>query len=211
MIEAATGSWLIDGPESELSVVLAHGAGAPMDSEFMNVMAAGIAHHGLRVVRFEFPYMAARRRDGKKRPPDREAALLECWRGVLRELGAAERRVIGGKSLGGRMASLIADELGVAGLICLGYPFHPPGRSERLRIDHLQSLQTPALILQGERDSLGWRDEVSGYPLAPAIRLDWLPDGDHSFKPRQASGHTWADNLAQAVQRATAFIDRLPR
>lgn len=211
MVEIVNDSWLIDGPESELSLVLAHGAGAPMDSEFMNVMAAGVVQHGLRVVRFEFSYMAARRGDGKKRPPDREPTLLECWRGVLRELGAAERLVIGGKSLGGRMASLIADELGVAGLICLGYPFHPPGRPERLRIDHLRSLQTPTLILQGERDSLGRRDEVSGYPLAPAIRLDWLPDGDHSFKPRKGSGRTLVDNLAQAVQQATAFIERLHR
>ncbi len=211
MVEIANDSWLIDGPESELSVVLAHGAGAPMDSEFMNVMAAGMARHSLRVVRFEFPYMVARRRDGRKRPPDREATLLEYWRAVLRELGAVERRVIAGKSLGGRMASLIADELGVAGLICLGYPFHPPGRPGRLRIDHLQTLQTPTLILQGERDSLGRRDEVSGYPLAPAIRLDWLPDGDHSFKPRKASGCTWAENLTRAVQQAAAFVDRLPR
>ena len=211
MIEAVRDSWLIDGAQGAPSVVLAHGAGAPMDSEFMNAIAAGMARRGLRVVRFEFPYMAAMRRDGRKRPPDREAALLECWRGVVRELGEPEQQVIGGKSLGGRMASLIADELGVAGLVCLGYPFHPPGKPERLRIAHLQSMQTPTLILQGERDSLGRREEVARYPLALPIRVDWLPDGDHSFKPRKASGHTLAENLTQAVERVAAFIGGLAR
>lgn len=211
MIDVAAGFWLADGPEDGVTVALAHGAGAPMDSDFMNVIAQGLAQRGLRVLRFEFPYMAAARRDGKKRPPDRQSRLLECWRRVVTELGEAKCLVIGGKSLGGRIASQIADELGVAGLICLGYPFHPPGKPERLRIEHLQSLQTPTLILQGERDPLGRREEVAGYPLARAIQLEWLPDGDHSFKPPQRSGRTEGENLAQAVQRAAAFIKGLPR
>lgn len=210
MTEAVTtGAWLIDGPENGPSVVLAHGAGAPMDSEFMSVIAQGLVRHGLRVVRFEFPYMAATRRDGRKRAPDRQAMLLESWREVVNGLVGAKQLVIGGKSLGGRMASLIADEFCTAGLVCLGYPFHPPGKPEQLRIDHLRTLQTPALILQGERDTLGRRDEVQGYPLARTIRIEWLPDGDHSFKPRLRSGHTWAENLALAVECAAAFIERL--
>lgn len=209
MAEAVPGPRLIDGPESRLSVVLAHGAGAPMDSDFMTRMAQGLAQHGLRVVRFEFPYMAATRHDDRKRAPDRQATLLATWRTVVRELGGAKHLVIGGKSLGGRMASLLADELGAAGLVCLGYPFHPPGKPERLRIEHLQGLQTPALILQGERDTMGRRDEVQSYPLARAIRIEWLADGDHSFKPRARSGHTWPGNLALAVEYTAAFIEHL--
>lgn len=115
---------------------------------------------------------------------------------------------IGGKSMGGRMASLVADELGVAGLICLGYPFHPPGKPDKLRTAHLAGLQTPTLICQGERDTFGQRAEVAGYDLSSAINFEWLPDGDHSFKPRKRSGFTEADNLAAAAAACAAFIAR---
>ena len=95
--------------------------------------------------------------------------------------------LIGGKSLGGRIASLVADETEVAGLVCLGYPFHPTGKPEQLRIEHLKSIHTTTLIVQGERDPFGNRQEVAGYKLSKHIRVHWLPDGDHSFKPRKAS------------------------
>ena len=130
-----------------------------MHSAFMAFFAEGLAAHGYRVARFEFPYMAARGRDGGRRPPDRPNVLLDAWQSVIDRLGP-ERLVIGGKSLGGRMASMIADAAGVRGLVCLGYPFHPPGQPEKLRIAHLHALRTPALILQGTRDSFGARDEV---------------------------------------------------
>ncbi|MFP5286233.1 MAG: alpha/beta fold hydrolase, partial [Thermoanaerobaculia bacterium] len=136
--------FLFDGPESAAGpvVVLAHGAGAPMDSPFMNAMARGLAARGLRVARFEFPYMHRRRAAGERKPPDREPVLLGTWRAAIDALGGAERVVIGGKSMGGRMASMIADEAGVRGLVCLGYPFHPQGRPERLRVAHLADLRT---------------------------------------------------------------------
>jgi len=200
---------LTDGPAgAPLTLVLAHGAGAPMDSPFMDRIAKGVAGAGWRVVRFEFPYMAARRATGAKRPPDRAPVLLDTWRSVIGDLGA-DTLVIGGKSLGGRMASMIADEAGVCGLVCLGYPFHPPGRPDRLRTAHLESLETTALILQGERDPLGRADEVPGYSLSDAISVAWLPDGDHSFKPRKISGHTEDGNLALAVERICGFLDAL--
>ncbi len=200
---------LADGPAgAPLTLAFAHGAGAPMDSPFMNRIAEGVAAAGWRVARFEFPYMAARRATGAKRPPDRAAALLETWRSVIADLGA-DTLVIGGKSLGGRMASLVADEAGVRGLVCLGYPFHPPGRPEKLRTAHLETLATPALILQGERDPFGRADEVPGYGLPDAITVEWLPDGDHSFKPRKASGHTEAGNLALAIERICGFLETL--
>ncbi len=202
---------LYDGPrDARVTLALAHGAGAPMDSAFMQSIAQGVAERNIRAVRFEFPYMEQRRRDGKRRAPDREPRLLDAWREVIRELGAS-RLVIGGKSLGGRMASLIAEETGVLGLICLGYPFHPPGKPERLRIAHLMPLDIPALVLQGERDPFGNISEVAGYGLPPNIRVRWLADGDHSFVPRKRSGRTEADNLAEAVNEIADFVHEIAR
>lgn len=196
---------IIDGPaRARTTVVLAHGAGAGMQHTFMEVIASGIAANGLRVVRFEFPYMAARR-EGRRPGPDRPAVLMQAWRAVVEEVGRPGHTVIGGKSMGGRIASMVADELGVAGLVCLGYPFHPPGRPATLRTGHLETLRTPTLILQGERDTMGSRSEVEGYRLSPAIAVTWLPDGDHSFKPRRSSGITEAQNLAAAVDAIGAF------
>lgn len=198
--------FLIDGSAgAAVTVALAHGAGAAMDSPFMAFFAAGLAAAGHRVVRFEFPYMAARRRDGRQRPPDRTDVLTDCWRAVIAELAPA-RLVIGGKSLGGRIASMVADEAGVAGLVCLGYPFHPLGKPESLRLEHLQTLRTPTLILQGTRDPFGDRNEVSGYPLSPAISVHWLDDGDHGFEPRALSGRSEQQNLAEALTALTSFI-----
>ncbi len=189
------------------AVVLAHGAGAPMDSPFLEYVAAGLATRGLRVVRFEFPYMQARREGGRP-PPDREPVLLDHWRAVLAELGGRPP-VIGGKSLGGRMASLLADEVGARGLVCLGYPFHPPGKPQRLRVAHLESLRTPTLVVQGTRDALGSRDEVAGYRLSPSIRVHWIEDGDHSLKPRARSGRSERQNLDEAVDAVAQFVGGL--
>lgn len=204
--------FLFDGPEpgpDVPTITLAHGAGAPMDSGFMNTVARGLAAEGIRVARFEFPYMRARRESGKSRPPDREPVLREAWLSAIRELGGGERLVIGGKSMGGRFASMVADEAGVRGLVCLGYPFHPPGKPESLRVKHLETLKTPALIIQGTRDALGTREEVEGYALSPAIRVVWLEDGDHSFKPRASSGHKEAGHLAAAVEAMAGFVRSL--
>lgn len=200
---------LIEGPaRARRTLVLAHGAGAAMDTPFMDAIASSVAVAGIRVVRFEFPYMAARR-EGRRPPPDREPVLRRSWEEVVAALGRPERLVIGGKSMGGRIASMVADGLGVAGLVCLGYPFHPPGKPEVLRVAHLETLRTPALIVQGERDPMGARAEVEGYRLSPAIRLHWLVDGDHSFKPRKASGATLGGHLADAGAAVTAFVRSL--
>jgi predicted alpha/beta-hydrolase family hydrolase len=191
------------------TLVLAHGAGAPMDSPFMDAMAAGLAAGGRRVVRFEFPYMRRRRDTGERRPPDREPVLRAAWLATIAELGGGEGLVIGGKSLGGRMASLVADEAGARGLVCLGYPFHPPGQTDRLRTAHLAALRTPALVVQGTRDPFGTPEEVAGYALAAGIEVVWMADGDHSFKPRVASGRTERQNLEAAVAAVLGFVGRL--
>ena len=210
---------IVDGrDDARWTAILAHGAGQPMDSPFMQAFARGLAacdsvDGGVRCLRFEFPYMAAARLGAKRKPPDREPVLLQSWHDAItaaeRRGGVRARTVIGGKSLGGRIASMIADDEEVAGLVCLGYPFHPPGRPERLRTSHLRELRTPALICQGERDPFGGRSEVAGYGLPHGIRLHWVADGDHGFKPRRASGRTETQNRDAALAAIVAFLGEL--
>ncbi len=199
-----------DGPAgASRIVVLAHGAGVPMDSPFMTAIAGGLAAAGVGVARFEFPYMRARRQGGGRRPPDRLPVLLDAWRAVAAALANTTTLVIGGKSLGGRVASMVADEVGAAGLLCLGYPFHAPGKPPGERIAHLATLRTPTLIVQGTRDPLGRPDEVASYPLAPAVNVAWIADGDHSLTPRKASGRTADDTMDEAIGLAAAFVHGL--
>jgi predicted alpha/beta-hydrolase family hydrolase len=201
----------IDGPaRASLTVVFAHGAGASMDHPFMTAVATGIAAGGFRVARFEFPYMAARRSDGRKRPPDREPALREAFRAAI-EAAGARNVALAGKSMGARIAASLADEVGARGLLCFGYPFHAPGKPVGSRADALKTIRTPALILQGSRDAFGTRAEVSRYRLAPAVAVHYLEDGDHSLKPRKASGRSEAQNIAEANAEAVAFLKRIAR
>ncbi len=198
---------LVDDPDANgPTLVLAHGAGAPMDSAWMETVARGLAGAGMRVVRFEFPYMRERRAGGKRRAPDREPVLRAAWAEAVEALGGGAGLVIGGKSLGGRMAAYVADELGVRACVCLGYPFHPPGRPEKTRTAVLETIETPTLILQGSRDPFGTPAEVAGYRLSPSVRVRWIEDGDHSFKPRKRSGRTEARNLTEACQIVAEFL-----
>ena len=203
---------LFDGPETApTTVVLAHGAGAPMNTAWMNAVARGLASQEIRVARFEFPYMRARRETGRRGgAPDREPVLRDAWKEIVDELGGGPWLVLGGKSMGGRIASMVADEVGARGLVCLGYPFHPPGRPDKLRTKHLETLATPALIVQGTRDTFGTAADVGGYALSPKIRVRWIEDGDHSFKPRASSGRTDAQNMAEAIAAVREFVATLP-
>ena len=209
---SAPPEFIFNGPESApLTLVLAHGAGVFMDSDFMSAFAEGLVvqgHGNLRVVRFEFPYMAARRDDGRQRPPDPESVLLDTWRRAIAALGP-ERLAIGGKSLGGRMASMVADESGARAAVCLGYPFHPQGKPEKLRVAHLTTLQTPTLIVQGTRDPFGTEDEVPRYPLSPSIALHWIEDGDHHLTPRKSSGRSVGQTWTEAISAIGDFLGRL--
>jgi predicted alpha/beta-hydrolase family hydrolase len=205
---------LIDGPaDGRCHLILAHGAGQGADSPFVSAVAHALATAGLCVSRFSFPYMVRSETEGRRRPLDREPILIETWLRVIAEqraaVGARKPLLIGGKSMGGRIASLIADDVGVDGLVCLGYPFHPPGRPERTRVAHLSGLRTPTLICQGERDPFGSREEVSGYVLSPSIEIVWITDGEHGFKPRRASGVTLEQNLSTATDAVVSFAARL--
>ncbi|WP_085631381.1 alpha/beta family hydrolase [Pseudomonas sp. R16(2017)] len=202
--------WLWDAAagEAHTTLILAHGAGAPMDSDWMTDMARRLAAHGVNVLRFEFPYMAQRRVDGGKRPPNPAAKLLECWRGVYADVRrhVAGPLAIGGKSMGGRMASLLADELGADALVCLGYPFYAAGKPEKPRVEHLAALKARTLIVQGERDALGNRETVEGYALSPSVEVCWLAAGDHDLKPLKASGFSHEQHLATAAGKVAAFL-----
>lgn len=207
--------FLFTGPEdAPVTLLLAHGSGAPMDSPAMNAAATALAAEGLRVARFEFSYMAARRADGSRRPPPKAETLNPEFRAAVTTLRAKGKLVIGGKSMGGRVASMVADDLHakghIAGLLCLGYPFHPPEKPTQLRTAHLMTLQVPALVCQGTRDPFGTKDEVSAYGLPERIRFLWLEDGDHDLKPRRSvSGFTAADHLATMAKTAKDWADAL--
>ncbi len=198
-------NYLIDGEKDQPIFIFAHGAGAGMDHDFMSAVAKGLAEKGIQVVRFNFPYMVKRAEDGKKRPPDRAPKLLEAYQSVIKEF-ADKPVVIGGKSMGGRMASLLAEESDVAAVACLGFPFHPPGKPEKYKGEHLASVTKPLLILQGERDTFGKQEEFAEFQLSDSINVTFLPDGDHSFKPRKRSGYTEEGNIQLAVERLATFI-----
>ena len=200
------------GPDTGgATILLAHGAGAAMDSPGMIMIADALAENDLQVVRFEFAYMAERRTGGSRKPPPRADKLNGEYLAAIEELNAEGPLIIGGKSMGGRVASMIADDLyaegRIAGLLCLGYPFHPIGKPEKLRTDHLQDLRTPTLICQGTRDPFGTREEVAGYDLSSSIRLSWFEDGDHDLKPRKRiSGFSHADHMASMATATASWI-----
>ena len=206
--------FLFDGPDNApTTILLAHGAGAPMDSASMTATAQALAAAGFRVARFEFGYMAARR-SGARKPPPRAETVQPEYRAAIDALKAKGQLIIGGKSMGGRVASMIADAMRaegkIAGLLCLGYPFHPPEKPQQLRTAHLAGLQTPTLIVQGTRDPFGTPEEVATYKLSKAIELLWLEDGDHDLKPRKKlSGFTAADHLKTMSDRVSSWSKTL--
>ena len=203
------------GPTMPTATILfAHGAGAPMDSPAMTAIAHAFAEQGLRVVRFEFSYMASRRIDGTRKPPPRAEKLNSEYLAAIEALKVDGPLIIGGKSMGGRVASMIADELyeadRISGLLCMGYPFHPIGKPEKLRTEHLKNLRTPTLICQGTRDQFGSKDEVGSYDLSSAIQISWFEDGDHDLKPRKrVSGFTYADHITSMGVAVSAWVEGL--
>lgn len=196
---------IVNGDKGAPTFVFAHGAGAAMDSEFMNTVAQGLAETGIQVVRFEFLYMQTQRETGKRRPPDRQPKLINYFNSVLDELDV-KTPVIGGKSMGGRMATILATEREVAGVAVLGYPFHALGKPEKVRIDHFCDLPKPVLICQGERDAMGNKEEVARYRLPANIEINWFADGDHDLKPRKSSGFLHENHLNDAITRVSQFI-----
>ncbi|WP_333825402.1 alpha/beta fold hydrolase [Pinisolibacter sp.] len=198
--------------DARATVLLAHGAGAPMDSSFMTRIAEGLAARGITVARFEFAYMAKRRTTGKKAPPPKAEKLIPEFRAAIEAVAAAPERVgpivVGGKSMGGRVATMTAGAplpAAVVGVACLGYPFHGPGRPEEIRLAPLANGLLPTLVLQGERDEFGNRGEVEDLAVGPHTRFEWIEDGSHDFGPRGSSPATLKGNIAHACDTLAGF------
>lgn len=211
---------LTDGPKGGPVYIFAHGAGADMTSEFITQVAEKLAKKGIRVVRFNFPYMIKRKEDGKRRPPDRAPKLMAAYKEVIEELKCPV--VIGGKSMGGRMSSMLLaenaqqdekDQLPILGSACIGFPFHAVKKDPKDRLDHLEGLTEPLLIIQGTRDPLGNQEEVNSYKeegrINASIKVNWLEDGDHDLKPRKASGFSHQQHIDSAIEQVADFVHNL--
>jgi hypothetical protein len=197
-----------------ITLILAHGAGAPADSVFMTHLGNALAGAGVKTMRFEFPYMERTRIDGRKRPPDRQPALLSHFRQVIRAVSRENggKIIVGGKSMGGRMASLLAAEpelvSRLGGCVCFGYPFHRPGKPDRWRVEHFGRFHCPVLIIQGARDPFGKRKEVDDCPMviSSVCRIHWLEGGDHDFRPLVRQPETQDQLIESAAKTAAAFL-----
>lgn len=198
------------------TLLLAHGAGAPMDAPFMNRLAAALCDHNIAVARFEFAYMAGRRTGGPKKPPPRADKLISEFQKALQTLmgETAGPLLVGGKSMGGRVAAMLAGGNSlpgrVKGVACFGYPFHPDGKPDaEWRLAPLTDAKRPVLILQGDRDPFGSRAELEAVALPDQVRLSWLEDGNHDFGPRGKSPATLGGNIIAAAEAAAAFAAEL--
>jgi predicted alpha/beta-hydrolase family hydrolase len=207
-------NWILDIPDqARACFVFAHGAGAGMESAFMADMAQDLFHQGIAVVRFNFNYMDIIAQTGKRRPPENKVKLLAQFEAVLARVGQDEQLntlplFIGGKSMGGRMSTMLLDntKAPVHGAVVFGYPFHPPGKPDKLRTEHLLEINKKLLIIQGERDTFGTQNEVNSYHLSANISVVFLSDGDHSLKPRKSSGFSYPQHLQLASEYASEFM-----
>ncbi len=207
--------FLFNGPQNApVTLLLAHGAGAPMDNKSMTAFAEAFAAEGLRVARFEFAYMASRRTPAGAKPPPRADRVMPEFIAAVDALAARTPLVIGGKSMGGRVASMVAADLHaegrIAGLVCLGYPFHPPGKPDQLRTAHLAEIAVPTLIVQGSNDPFGTSAEVAAYALDRRIRIEWIEGGDHDLKPKKGSPMKPAEALRHIAAEVAAWARALP-
>lgn len=200
---------LIEGKPILGRVILAHGAGAGMESDFLKVLSGHLSTKGFQVVRFEFPYMQQRRIDGKKRPPNRVDKLVEAYKEVIDRFSDSVPLFLAGKSMGGRVASLVVEDSHARACCVFGYPFHAVGKPLTNRIEHISGLTKPLHIFQGERDPMGAKEEVLGYLLPSAVKLHWLADGNHDLKPRKVSGFTQQEHMLTSMDTMTNEIKYL--
>jgi len=202
-------NWIAAKPDfwdGRTAIILAHGAGQGMDSPFMSYFHEELARRGLLTVKFNFEYI-----DQKRKIPDSQPKLQARYRTVVSEVMEGhkpEHIVIGGKSMGGRVASYIAgDMLGVKGLVFLGYPLHPPGKQDQLRDQHLYGLNLPMLFISGTKDTFAERsllENVVG-KIGDRATLTWIEGGDHSLK----KGKGDKESLPRAAEYVTAWTKKL--
>ena len=206
---------LNEAENAKALIIFAHGAGADMTSDYLETLVALMNTQQLSVLRFNFPYMDKRKLDGKRRPPDRMPVLVASYQSVLAALDTNLPIFIAGKSMGGRVAATLATEqslmkaLNISGVICLGYPFHPIKKPEKLRLEPLQDAQLPVLILQGQRDALGSELEINSYQISAHCQLHYFADGDHDLKPRVKSGYNLKQHQSSAIDKIRNFVDEI--
>jgi uncharacterized protein len=199
---------------NKINYILAHGAGAPCNSQWMNHLSEKIKErscHQVNVIRFNFNYMDKRKLDNKKYPPSRMPQILSEWVSQIEKYKDSPNLFIGGKSMGGRASTLLDFNklpINVNGIINFGFPFHAPGKGPESRISHLKNFNIPCLINQGERDPMGTKAEVESYELSDSIKVKYLEDGNHDLKPRVRSGRTINENLDLAVDHMLEFIEK---
>jgi uncharacterized protein len=192
------------------ALILAHGAGSSMDHPFLTFVHETLARRGIMTVKFNFPYMEA----GRKAPDHRDV-LADTWRAVIQQVRADAKPgalFVGGRSMGGRIASVVAaGGEQVAGLVLLGYPLHPAGRPEALRSKHLARIACPMLFVQGSRDRLCDLDKLNGVlaPLSVPVTLHLIEEGDHSFKVPKRTGLSEQQIWDGIVQRVVSWLESL--
>jgi predicted alpha/beta-hydrolase family hydrolase len=202
------------GPKrgADRAVLLAHGAGADMNAATLTTVADALAAAKVPSLRFNFPYKAAGRRS-PDRPPVLEAAVREAAAELVRVAKLPHERIVfGGRSMGGRIGSIVAADDGALGLVLLGYPLHPPGRATQLRVEHFPRLRMPALFISGTRDAFGTPDELrrETKTIRGRVSFHWIETGDHGFKPLKASGLTVDGVLDDVAAAVVAFVTGLP-
>jgi predicted alpha/beta-hydrolase family hydrolase len=202
------------GPKrgADRAVLLAHGAGSDMHGAALTTVADALAAARVPAMTFNFPYRTAGRR-----APDRAPVLESATRAAAAELArrarvAPDRIVLGGRSMGGRMCSQVVgaanDPLPALGLALLGYPLHPPGRAEQLRVEHFPRLRVPVLFVSGTRDAFGSREELQQHAqkVQGEVTFHWLDTADHGFKPLKASGRTAAEVLDDVARTVVDWV-----
>jgi uncharacterized protein len=198
------------GPKrgADRAVLLAHGAGADMHAATLTTVADALADAKVPTLRFNFPYRAGGRR-GPDRPPVLEAAVREAVDELTRRTKLPhDRLVLGGRSMGGRICSIVAADTSALGLVLLGYPLHPPGKPTQLRVDHFARLRMPTLFVSGTRDAFGTPAELQRHAkkLKGPVSFHWVETGDHGFKPLKASGLTVDGVLADVSGAVVEFV-----
>lgn len=210
--------WLTNGSlDRSCHLILAHGAGAPMTSAFLDAVAAKLDRRGITVHRFEFPFMAARTAGGPKRPAPRAEILVPAYRDAIADcrsrLPSTARLLIGGKSLGGRVACLAATDAGlaeiVAGVVVLGFPLHPLHNPKATRAPALLGLAVPALIVQGTRDPFGGPEAFAALNLPRSVVIHSIAGGDHDLAPLKSTGRTSDEALSEAADAIGRFASMI--
>lgn len=205
---------IYQGPKRgvERAVLLAHGAGADMNAAALTTVADALADAKIASLRFNFPYKAAGRKS-----PDRPPVLLAAVREAAADLAQrtklpVEQLVMGGRSMGGRICSMVGAVDGAAGLVLLGYPLHPPGKADNLRVEHFPKLTMPVLFVSGTRDAFGSPAELKQHAkmIKGTVSWHWIETGDHGFKTLKSSGITADAALSGAAKAVVAFVTNLP-